>query len=205
METKLTARGKIILSLILIIVVSILGYAAYRNATVQPITVESQKQAETPAGIILAAHNAHVAMMQDQLNTAAREIARLASKPPDMVIHTVPVEVEKVVTQCVQASGADFGIVTDPKNPDKVVDLKEVAKLPATTPVTLNEYNVFAYKQVIKGINIYPSFTGITPTGIGEITGDISRKISSDGKYLGVTAGYEFDDRKAKIGLRVTF
>ena len=26
-----------------------------------------------------------------------------------------------------------------------------------------------------------------------------------DGKYLGVVGAYEFDDKKAKVGLRVTF
>jgi hypothetical protein len=58
---------------------------------------------------------------------------------------------------------------------------------------------------VIRGIDIYPSFTGVIPTGVSEVTYDVSRKITNDGKYLGVVSGYDFDDKKVKIGLRVTF
>jgi Tfp pilus assembly protein PilO len=205
MNTTLTARGKIILSLILFIMICIIGYYGYLNLHTKPITAESQQQAETPAGISLAAHNAKVGMMQDQLDEAAKQIALLKNKKPDTIIQTVPYEVEKVVIKEVEKRGADFGIVADPQHPDKKVDLKEVEKLPASTPVTLNQYNVFAYKKVIRGINVYPKFTGIKPTGISEVTYDVSRKISSDGKYIGVVGGYEFEDRKAKIGLRYSF
>jgi hypothetical protein len=117
----------------------------------------------------------------------------------------VPYEVTKVVTQEVEKRGADFAVVTDPKNPDKAIDLNEIARLPARTDVTFNEYNVFAYKKVIRGINVYTSFTGITPTGVSEITYDVSRKITNNGKYLGVVTGGEFDDKKAKIGIRYTY
>jgi hypothetical protein len=43
------------------------------------------------------------------------------------------------------------------------------------------------------------------PSGVSEITGDVSRKISNDGKYLGVAGGYDFDNKKAKLGLRYSF
>jgi hypothetical protein len=49
------------------------------------------------------------------------------------------------------------------------------------------------------------SFTGTTPNGVSEIDYGVSRKIANDGKYLGVVGGYDFDDKKVKIGLRVTF
>jgi Tfp pilus assembly protein PilO len=205
MNIELTARGKVILSLILFIILCIIGYGGYLHLHSEPITAESQVQAETPAGISLAAHNAKVSMMQDQLDEAAKQIAVLKNKQPDTIIQTVPYEVEKVVIKEVEKRGADFAIVTDPKNPDIKVDLKEIAKLPANTSVTLNQYNVFAYKKVIRGVNIYPSFTGIKPTGISEVTYDVSRKISNDGKYIGVVGGYDFEDRKVKVGLRVTF
>jgi hypothetical protein len=103
-------------------------------------------------------------------------------------------EVTKVVTQEVKKRGADFAIVTDPQQQDKKVDLKEIARMPADTSVTLNQYNVFAYKKVIRGINVYLKFTG-----------DVSRKITNDGKYIGVAGGYDFDNKKAKLGLRISF
>jgi hypothetical protein len=205
MDNTITARGKVILSLILFITLCVIGYCGYLHLHTKPVTPESQRQAETPAGVSLAAHNAKVRMMQDQLDDAAQQIAILKNKQPDTIIKTVPYEVEKVVVKEVEKRGADFAIVTDPQHPDKKVDLKEVEKLPATTPVTLNQYNVFAYKKIIRGVNVYPKFKGVTPTGISELTYDVSRKISKDGKYIGFVGGYDFEDRKAKVGLRVTF
>jgi hypothetical protein len=49
------------------------------------------------------------------------------------------------------------------------------------------------------------SLTAESKLKIKELTDDISREISNDGKCLGVVGGYDFDDRKAKIGLRITF
>ncbi|SPF43278.1 hypothetical protein SBF1_280001 [Candidatus Desulfosporosinus infrequens] len=40
---------------------------------------------------------------------------------------------------------------------------------------------------------------------MSEVTVDISRKISEDGKYIGIIGGYDFDNKRAKIGLRLTF
>lgn len=205
-QNSLTARGKAILSLILFIVVCVAGYFVYQHfRPAQLVTGESQQQAEMPQGISLAAHNAHVSMIQEQLDQAAQQIALLENKPPRTIIKTVPVEVEKVVYKEVKKRGADLAIVTDPNNPNKVVDLKEVEKLPVSTSVTLNQYNVFAYKKVIRGVNVYSSFTGITPSGISEVTYDVSRRISNDGKYIGVVGGYSFDNKKVKIGLRYSF
>jgi hypothetical protein len=203
---SLSTKKKLIIAAIAIALLGIGGYFIWQHFhQPQPVTAESQVQAETPQGIDLAAHNNQVKMMQDQLDSAAQQIAALKNKPPDTIIQTVPYEVTKVVTQEVEKRGADFGIVTDPKSPDKPVDLNEVAKLPADTPVTLNQYNVFAYKKIIRDVTVYPSFSGIHPNGINEADYGVSRKITNDGKYLGVVGGYDFDNKKAKIGLRYTY
>ncbi|WP_378953930.1 hypothetical protein [Pelosinus sp. sgz500959] len=193
------------LLLLFIIIVFIVGYYAWQHHTAEVVTYEKQIQAQTAEGIELAAKVAHIEMLESQLKDASGQITELANKPPEKVIVTVPYEVEKTVVKEVAAKGADFAIVTDSKDPEKEVNIKEITKLPENTPVTLNQYNVFAYKKVIRGINVYPSFNGIKPTGIGEITGDVSRKISNDGKYIGIVGGYDFDNKKVKIGLRVTF
>ena len=65
--------------------------------------------------------------------------------------------------------------------------------------------NYHRYKKTLKDLTVYPSFKGITPNGINEIDYGISKKISKDGKYVGLVAGYGFDDKKAKLGLRMTF
>lgn len=123
------------------------------------VTGESQQQAETPEGVELAAKNAHINMLQSQLEEAAKQIASLYNRPPDKVIKTVPVEVVKTVEIEREKRGADFAIVTEPKQPDQQTDLKEIKKLPANTPVTLNQYNVFAYKQKLRSIEITPDWS----------------------------------------------
>jgi hypothetical protein len=189
----------------LLVLIGIGGYFTWRYFQKAPVTGESQKQAETPQGVEQAAHNAQVKMYQEQLEEAARQIAALKSRPPDTIIKTVPVEVVKTVETERQKRGADFAIVTDPQQPDKAVDFKKIEKLPADTEVNLNQYNVYAYKKVIRGVNIYPKFEGFRPTGIAEVTADVSRKISNDGKYIGVVGGYDFEHKKAKVGVRLTF
>lgn len=206
MNNILTARGKITLSLIIITVLCVTGYFIYLYLhPVQVLTGESQQQAETLQGVSLAAQNADVSMMQSQLNEAVQKIALLKDKSPDTIIKTTPVGIIKAIEKSVAKSEADFSIVTDPQMPDNEVNLKEIVKLPAKTDVILNQYNVFAYKKKIRGINIYPSLTGGTSTALSEITYDVSRKITNNGKYIGITGGYDFDNKKAKIGLRYTF
>lgn len=193
---------KYIWGLAILLALSYFGWQHFHQP--QPITGESQKQAETPAGVELAAKNAHIDMLQSQLEETAKQIADLKNKPPDTIIHTVPVKVIETVEVERKKSGADFAIVTDPKQPDKQVDLKDIERLPADTSVTLNQYNVQAYKKVIHGYNIYPGYDA-GGFKINEITADASRRISKDGKYLGVIAGYDFEHDKAKIGLRYSF
>jgi hypothetical protein len=121
------------------------------------------------------------------------------------VITATPATVETVAAQEVKNLGADFAIITESSQPNTMVDLKTVAKLPATTPVNLNQYNVMAYKKIIRDVTVYPSFTGINPSGVSEIDYGVSRKITNDGKYLGIVVGYDFDNRKVKAGLRITY
>jgi len=71
--------------------------------------------------------------------------------------------------------------------------------LPASTDLTLNQYNILAYKKVIRDITIDPPFSGITPNGINEADYGVSRKITNDGKYFGVVGGYDFDNKKLKL------
>lgn len=52
---------------------------------------------------------------------------------------------------------ADFAIITDKNNPDKQVQLEELKK---DQPVELNQYNVQAYKPVIRTLTISPDIDG---------------------------------------------
>ena len=191
-----------------VLILCVAGYFTWQHFhKPQPVTAESQQQAETPQGVNLAAKNAHITMLQSQLDEAAQQIAKLKNKPPDTIVKTVPVEVTKVITHEVEKRGADFAIVTDPKQPDKQVNFKEIEKLPPDTPVTLNQYNVFAYKKVIRGVNVYPDLSKAVQGKfkLDEVTADVSRRITKDGKYIGVVAGYDFNHDHAKAGIRYSF
>ena len=191
--------------LILFLVVAYFAWQHLHPA--QPVTPMSQDKAETADGVALAAANAHVKMLQGQLEDAAKEIAKLKDKPPDVVVQTVPVEVPKIVEAERKKSGADFAIVTNPKETDKAVDLQQISKLPDSTPVTLNQYNVFAYKKIIRGVNVYPDWgeLGQRKLKLNELSVDWSKRITNDGKYLGITGAYNFDREQAKVGLRYSF
>lgn len=190
-----------------VLIIVIAGYLAWQHfftSAPQPVTVITQKQAETPQGVDLAAKNAKLEMMQSQLDEAAAQIAYLKNKPPEKVIITEVKEVVKVVEKEVTKSGADFAILTDPANPDKKVGLKEIEALPEGTIVTLNQYNVFAYKKVIRGVNVFPALDS-GRVKINEVTFDVSRRISKGGKYVGVVVGYDIENNKAKAGIRYSF
>lgn len=192
-----------------VLLVALVGWLLWQHFNQpQSVTGESQEQAETPAGVEQAADNAKVKLLESQLAEAAQQINDLKNKPPDTIIKTVPYEVVKVVEKEVEKRGANFGIVTDPANPDKPVDLNEVAKLPEGTTVNLNQYNVYAYRKVIRGYNIMPDWSESIKKGnprIQEITFDASRRITKDGKYLGGVIGYDFKHDEAKAGIRYSF
>lgn len=97
--------------------------------------------------------------------------------------------------------------MTDLKQPDKQVDLSQVEKLPVGTPVTLNQYNVFAYKQKLHQVELTPDWSETTrgkfkldEVGYGE-----SQKILNDGKYIGWKVGYNFKHEEAKASIIYTF
>jgi hypothetical protein len=73
--------------------------------------------------------------------------------------------------------------------------------------VTLNQYNVFAYKKVIRGVNVYPDWSEAVQGKfkLDEVTADVSWRITKDGKYLGVVAGYDFKYDHGKAGIRYSF
>lgn len=200
-------RRWLIYAAALIVILLVCWFVWQRAHPPQTVTAVSQQQAETPAGVELAAKNAHIEMLQSQLEEAAKQIADLKNRPPEEIVKTVPVEVVKVVEVEREKRGADFAMLTDTKQPDKAVNPKELEKLPEDTSVSLNQYNVFAYKKIIRGINVYPDWGELAQRKfkLDEISIDWSKRITKDGQYLGVTGGYNFDREQGKIGLRYSF
>lgn len=167
---------------------------AVNNYFKEPAEVQGTSQAvtETETGVKVTAEKAGYKLDSGQANqvaTVIREI-RTENREPVYVVNTTGKEAQKESEQARKDNKADFSIVTDKDNPDYKVDL---SKLDDNSKVTLNQYNIKAYKSVIRTIDYAPVNKQVTFT--------VSKKITNDGQYLGVGAGYDFEDNRfiAKI------
>ena len=167
-------------------------YVSLDRMNTKPVTTMSQQQAETPSGVQDAADNAGVKLDAGQakeVSTVIREI-RVTEKEPVYIIQTTvenaKVESEKAAKQ----EQADFAIVTDKNDPEKEVNLEELDK---DTKVELNQYNIQAFKKHINTIEYQPTENVVGYTH--------QWKVTDSGRYMGVGADYDIDDKKiyAKI------
>ena len=167
----------------------------------ETVTPESQTQAETPAGVDQAADRAHVPISNDQAQQAASQIKYIYSHDvqPVYTITTTGSKAQKVAETAQNDAGADFSIITDKSNPTKEIDLKT---LPMASTVELNQYNVQAYKKILHTIEVVPD---IQNKSVDEVGYTVSRKISNDGKYIGVGASYNIDDQKTMVKVSYTW
>ena len=160
----------------------------------ETITVMSQEQAETTQGVKQASENAHVEIDNAQAQEIAstiREI-RVVEKAPEYTVQTTGDKAKEASEKAQEAAGADFAIVT---NKDTTQEVKQLDELPADTQVTLNQYNVQAYKKHINTIEYQPTEKVVGYTH--------QWKVSKSGRYMGVGANYDIDDKK--IMMKVTY
>ncbi len=194
---------KIIAGALAFIILGIAAYLIYGHFhPAQPVTTESQQQAETPAGVETAADNAQVPISTGQTQETAKEIKYIVSsgQQPQYVVYTTANQAPAAEKTAQEKAGADFAIVTDPANPADTVD---TSKLPADTQISLNQYNVQAYKKILHTVSYAPK--AIDNPSPKEIGYSVSRKITKDGKYLGVGVDYNFDDKAAIVKLEYTW
>ena len=121
-----------------------------------------------------------------------REI-RTVEKEPVYIVQTTGEKVQKDSEQARKDNKADFAIITDKQDPDKVVDITSIEK---DSKVELNQYNIQAYKPVIRTVSIAPDFQG---KGVKQADVTISKKITKDGQYIGLGVGYDFQDNRALV------
>ena len=160
----------------------------------ETITVMPQEQAETTQGVKQASENAHVKIDSAQAQEIAstiREI-RVVEKAPEYAVHTTGDKAQEVPEKAQEATGADFAIVT---NKDTAQEVKQLDELPADTQVTLNQYNVQAYKKHINTIEYQPTEKVVGYTH--------QWKVSKSGHYMGVGADYDIDDKK--VMMKITY
>ena len=160
----------------------------------ETITVMPQEQAETTQGVKQASENAHVKIDSAQAQEIAstiREI-RVVEKAPEYAVHTTGDKAQEASEKAQEATGADFAIVT---NKDTAQEVKQLDELPADTQVTLNQYNVQAYKKHINTIEYQPTEKVVGYTH--------QWKVSKSGHYMGVGADYDIDDKK--VMMKITY
>ena len=189
-----------LLAIAVVLLVCIAGYFVWRSHQAQPVTTESQVQAETPAGVTQAADKAQVSISPSQAQEAASQIRYIYTNSiiPQYTITTTGDKAQEAAKKAQAAAGADFSIVANKSNPTATTDLKT---LPAESTVELNQYNVQAYKKVLHTIDIGTSDC----KGVDEVGYTVSRKISKDGKYVGVGASYNIDERKGMVRVSYTW
>lgn len=192
----LDGKEWIVIVILLILLLTMVGVYAYDKLTTHTTTIQSQTTAETVAGVNEAADRAKVKLTQEQSKVVANEIKRIREDnvKPNYVTKTVVREVEKTVEVERKRNDADFSIVTDPKNPDKKVDL---SKMDGDTKVELNQYNIKAYKPVIRTVEYTPSTK--------EVGVSIQKKITKSGVYAGVGITHDMDDGKTAVKYMVSW
>lgn len=182
-----------------ILIVVVLAVALWRYMhRPEPVTTESQVQAETVQGVTQAANSAHIGLAPDQAQQAADQIHYIYAHDiqPVYTVTTTGANAENQAQAAQKAAGADFSIITDKAHPHEKVDLNNI---PASSTVELNQYNVQAYKKTLHTVEVSPDidYTGVR--GIGEIGYIVSRKVSESGKYVGVGASYNVRDHQTML------
>lgn len=187
---ELTRQG--VWMVFLLVGISFLVYVAWKDLTTEIVSTMSQQQAETPVGVQSAADNANVkldARQAKEVSTVIREI-RTTEKEPIYVIQTTGENAKEESEKTASQERADFAIVTDKNNPEKEVNLEDLDK---DTKVELNQYNVQAFKKHLNTIEYQPT---------EKVVGYAHQwKVTDSGRYIGVGADYDIDDKKvyAKI------
>lgn len=146
----------------------------------------SQSQAESEAGINTAAHNAQVPLSATQAKEVVTQIREIhtTEQVPVYVVQSTGTTAEKDSQQAVKDNRADFAIVTDPNHPEQEIKLDGLDK---DAKVELNQYNIQAYKPVIRQIEAGKIMDGSGGVIVGA---SVSKKITKDGQYLGIGVDY---------------
>ena len=200
-KTWVYAHRRIVSGILFGILAVIVAVLLFRGCKTEPqkVTVEPQTQAQSEAGVEKAADNAQVPVSRQQAQDAAQEIHYIYEHDtkPEYTIITTGGDVERQAQAAQERAGADFSIVASDDG-----EKADVASISKDKPVELNQYNVQAYKKVLHTVEVSPD---IERRGIAEVGYSVSRKVSRDGKYLGVGASYNFDNDKAYVKMTYTW
>ena len=195
--TKITGFIKEhIVTIGLILAVLLLAYNNYlQKQAISTVTFSSQEQAETAAAVHQAASDVDVKLdagQEKEISTVIKEI-RTTEQVPVYVVQTTGANLNNAAETARERAEADFSIITDntPADNNKAPfeAPQEFETIPDNAPVTLNQYNIQAYKKHINTIEYQPWEKTIGYTH--------QWKITKSGRYIGVGADYDIDDKRA--------
>ena len=199
-KTFLTKYALPVISVLFVLVIGLFLYNIFKPKEI--VTIESQKEAETPQGVQQAAEKANINITLPQATEAAKEIHYIVENntPPQYVIQTTGENVKNDAEKATKQNNADFSIVTDPKNPDKKYTFDELKEF---KDISLNQYNIQAYKKVLHTISYSPRAVNDWSPGAVEYVHQW--KVSKDGKYIGVGAEYNAEYHKTYMKITYTW
>lgn len=102
--------------------------------------------------------------------------------------------VHQIASEQQKQQGSDFA---------PVVSDGELSKLPDDTPINLNQYHIYAAPKVQHEIGV--KLDADSGSHISGISYGIKRRISTEGKYIGVRADYDWKEKEAAVWLTYTY
>lgn len=179
---KFTAAG--IIGAVIVVGIYHYFFAPDKVPVVSPDTVKSGSSIKDIAA------SAGVKLSSDQASEVADKIKD--AKPAGSV-NTTAGNLKTTAANMQKQSGSDFApVVTD----------DDLSKIDKNTPVELQQYHIYAAPKVLREVGLKADTSG---KGVGGISYGIKRRISSEGKYIGLRADYDWQDKEAAVWLTYTY
>ena len=154
------------------------------------VPVVSTEEVKNGSSVKDVAAAAGVHLSSDQADEVADKIKN--AKPAGSVSTTAG-ELKKTAAKLQQKNGSDFApVVTD----------EDLSKMDKDKPVELQQYHVYAAPKVLREVGLKADTSG---KGVSGISYGIKRRIRAEGKYIGVRADYDWQDKEAAVWLIYTY
>lgn len=124
---------------------------------------------------------------------AAEVAEKIKKAKPAESVNTTAGDLKDTAKQMQQQSGSDFApVVTD----------EDLSKIDKDTPVELQQYHIYTTPKVLREVGLKAGTDGNAVDGISY---GIKRRISTEGKYIGVRADYDWKEKEAAVWLTYTY
>lgn len=154
------------------------------------VPIVTSEDIKTGSSVEKIAASSGVKLSSGQAAEVADKIKK--AKPAESV-NTTAGDLKDTAKQMQQQSGSDFApVVTD----------EDLSKIDKDTPVELQQYHIYAAPKVLREVGLKAGTDGNAVDGISY---GIKRRISTEGKYIGVRADYDWKEKEAAVWLTYTY